>query len=348
MPNTAPPVVSPAVLEEKAARARGRLAVDTLLYAAALDARQIRRAAGLAGAFKLYLAPTTGIESPPAPSAIPGILDSVARTGLALSVHAEDPAAMRSGIDSRDPRSWNAARPIQAEVDGVARLRPVPASLRLHIAHVTSAEVARRLRQDGVSFEATPHHLLLNDTSGSDPRFKVNPPLRTERERAALWTAFAAGEVPCVASDHAPHPGASKELPFALAPSGVPGVETLLPLFLDHVRAGDLSLETLLRAACHRPALWLGVPQGRLAAGLRAHLVVVDFRQRRRIRSSELHAPCGWSPFEGFEGIFPTDHFLDGAAIVEGGEYVGTPRGRILRPEYAPRPSTAPESSKAL
>ena len=163
----------------------------------------------------------------------------------------------------------------------------------------------------------------------------MNPPLRTEGERRELWEAFCRGEVPILASDHAPHPRDAKELPFERAPSGVPGVETMLPLLLARVRSGELELATLVSAACDRPARWLGQPQGRIAVGHRANLIVVDFKLRSKVEGKRLHSPCGWTPFEGWEGIRPREHYRDGERIVEDGEFVGRPTGRVVRPEYA-------------
>jgi dihydroorotase len=198
--------------------------------------------------------------------------------------------------------------------------------------------VAQRLSAAGHSFEVTPHHLLQAAGKGTDPRWKVNPPLRDEADRAALFEEFRSGRVPCLASDHAPQSRESKELPFERAPSGVPGVETMLPLLLEACRLGTVPLPVLIAAACDHPARWLGMPVGRIAPGHRADLLVIDFRDRATVRARDLHAPCGWTPFEGRSAVFPRHHFLHGEPIVEDGEYVGRPTGRVVRPDYAPRP----------
>jgi len=338
MPNTRPPVVDRDALDEKAQRVRGRAAIDVLLYASPTVARERAALARTAGGFKLYLSPTTGIADPPPLAAVPGLLAELADLGLPVAVHAEDPRDFLTTGRPADPASWNAARPVRAELDAVAALATAPEWLRLHVAHVTSPVAAERLLREGRSFEATPHHLLLSERSGADAKFKVNPPLRTEAERSALWEAFRRGRVPIVASDHAPHPISEKALPFHQAPSGVPGVETMLPLLLERVRAGVLALPVLLAAACDRPARWVGQPIGRIAPGHRAHLLVVDFRTRSRIEGRRLHSACGWTPFEGWDGIFPREHYRDGERIVEDGEFVGAPSGRVVRPEYAPTP----------
>lgn len=338
MPNTHPTVSDPDAAEDKARRARGRVAVDVLLYGAALDPRQVTSLARHVGGFKLYLGPTTGMPEPPGIDGLGALLEAVARTGLPLAVHAEDPRRFRDGPPPADPIGWGRHRPLAAEEDAVAAVvDQAPAHLRLHVAHVTSPAIAERLRSAGHSFEVTPHHLLLNERTFRDARGKVNPPLRPEEERAALLADFDQGRVPCLASDHAPHARDEKERAFALAPSGVPGVETLLPLFLARVREGAVPLSTLIAAACDRPARWLGLPFGRLSVGHQARLIAVDFRAVRRLAADRLHAPCGWTPFEGRPAVFPSDHFRGTRRVVEGGEFVGKWEGEIVRPEFADR-----------
>jgi dihydroorotase len=337
MPNTSPPVTDADILAEKEARMVGRAVVDVVLYASPSEPRALPRLATRAGAFKVYLSPTTGIMAPPGPEALPPLLSRLSELGLPVSVHAEDPAMFAASSEPADPRGWDSARPPAAERVAIDRLlRDSPPALRLHVAHVTTAASVERLREAGVSFEATPHHLLLSERSGGDARTKVNPPLRSEKERRALWERFVRGEIPCVASDHAPHSSASKELPFPRAPSGMPGVETLLPLLLAKVRSGELGLPVLTAAACDRPARWFGQAHGRIAPGHRAHLLVVDFRHRTRLDARRLHAPCGWTAFEGHEAIFPREHYLHGRKIVSEGEFVGGTSGRVTRPEFAP------------
>jgi dihydroorotase len=336
MPNTDPPVTDLERLEEKAALVRGRAAVDVLLYALPTPGADLAGLAGAAGAFKIFLSPTTGVEEPPSPGALRDLLERLSAYDLPVAVHAEDPAAFRTGGPARDPAGWNHRRPPAAEARALDTLAHAPEGLRLHVAHVTSADSVRRLSAVGRSFEVAAPHLLLSERSGGDPRFKVNPPLRTEADRQGLWDAYRDGGVPCVASDHAPHPRDAKEQPFERAPSGMPGLETTLPILLARVRSGELSLPVLTATACDRPARWLGQPLGRIAAGHRANLLVVDFRNRTALSADALHAPCGWTPFEGWPAILPREHWRDGEPIVRDGEYVGRPQGSVVRPEFAP------------
>lgn len=336
MPNTVPTVSDPERLEEKAGHVRSRAAVDVLLHAYPERIDRVAALARHAGAFKIYTSPTTGIERALGGVELTKTLEAVAATDLPVVVHAEDPSHFRSGPAANDTAGWDAARPAAAELAAVRAVLAGPERLRLHIAHATSTAVVEAVLARGVSCEATAHHLLLSRSSGAGPTWKVNPPLRDEPTRAALWAEFVAGRIPILSSDHAPHSAEEKARPFDLAPSGVPGVQTSVPLLLARVAAGELSLDALVRAACDRPARLLGQPVGRLAPGHRAHLLVVDFRERRRLRGGELRSPCGWSPFEGREVVFPQEHWRDGEPIVQAGEYVGRPNGRVVRPEFAP------------
>jgi dihydroorotase len=336
MPNNDPPITRPDRLEEKQARVAGRAAVDVLLYATPTQPAAVPGLAVKAGGFKLFVSPTTGIEEVPGRAELPRLLDAIARYDLPVSVHAEAPGLFSTGPPARDAAGWNVRRPPAAEETAAGWLRGGSGWLRLHVAHVTLPGTISALHRDGLSFEATAHHLLLSDRAGSDPRFKVNPPLRSEADRAALWAAFCRGEVPILASDHAPHPAERKAVEFEQAPSGMPGLETTLPLLLARARSGDLPLDVLVRAACDRPARWLGQPVGRIAPGHRANLLIVDFRSRRSVTASALHAPCGWTAFEGWEGIWPVEHWRDGVPVVEGGEYVGSPDGQVVVPEFSP------------
>ena len=335
MPNTRPPVDDVERWRDKSRLVEGRAAVDLLVYAAPSRPEELSELSRRAGAFKVYLAPTTGVERPPSPSELPTLWRRLAELRLPVSVHAEDPSRFVPIERPNSPVEWNAHRPVAAEEAGLEAMTRAPAALRLHAAHVTTVQGVRLLRDAGLSFEATPHHLLLSDRSGPGPEFKVNPPLRSEAERLALWEAFCRGEIPVVASDHAPHPSETKQLPFDRAPSGVPGVETALPLLLARARNGDLNLDVLVAAACERPARWLGQPLGRLAPGHRANLIVVDFTRRSKVAGRDLQSPCGWTPFEGWEVVRPREHYRDGERIVEDGEFIGRTVGRVVRPEYA-------------
>lgn len=332
MPNTEPPTTDLERLEAKEARVRSRASVDVLLLAALTPRSRVAELGARASGFKLYLAPTTGDLAPPPTADVRALTEEVARTGSALHVHSEDPTTFHDLASPLvDPVGWNAARPPEGEISGLERLLPAPEGLLLHVAHATTAATVDRALSAGASVEATPHHLLLSAPMLHDATGKVNPPLRSAEDRSALFERFRQGRITMLASDHAPHALSEKERPFPLAPAGVPGVETMLPLLLEQVRRGELPLDVLLRAACRRPALFLGLPRGSVTRGMEADLLVIDFRDRRTLHGRELHAPCGWTPFEGREGVFPRAHYLRGQKIVDDGEFVGGLPGKLLR-----------------
>ncbi len=342
MPNTDPPTTTLERLEAKESRVVGRSHVDVLLLAALQDRTRVEELAARASGFKLYMSPTTGNLAVPPGTDIRSLLERVARAGSAVHVHAEDPRLFQGDLHPSDPEGWNAKRPVRSELSAVRSLLPPPPGLLLHLAHATSAESVRVAREAGLSVEATPHHLLLHATAHQDARWKVNPPLRSRADRDALYESFREGWVTMLASDHAPHPLGQKEGKFEETPSGAPGVETMLPLLLSRVREGELSLPTLVRASARRPALFLGLPRGHFSPGMEANFLVIDFRDRRTIRARDLHAPCGWTPFEGKEGIFPREHYHLGERIVEDGEFVGGRSGRLLHRGAGRAPGPAP------
>jgi len=166
---------------------------------------------------------------------------------------------------------------------------------------------------------------------------KVNPPLRAPEDREALWQATVDGRIDVVASDHAPRALEEKDAPFEAAMPGVPGVETMLPLLLRRVKAGDLPLGRFVDITARRPAEIAGLDLGIMDVGRPASLVVVDPRDVTPVRAKDLHSKCGWTPFEGFEGVFPQAVYVRGELVAEGRSLVAERVGRPI----PTRPMTA-------
>jgi dihydroorotase len=313
-------------LAAKRARFHGRAHVDYGLYAAPRSASSVVRL-DEATAFKVYMAETTGgLELDE--EALEDVLEAAAGTDKVVSVHAEDARRFRPKV-AADLRGHDAARPKEAEASALARITALRLPRAIHVAHVTCAEALDGV-PDGATTEATPHHLFLDRDVPLRAFGKVNPPLRTPEDRAALWAAFVAGRVDVVASDHAPHTREEKEEPFAEAPAGVPGVGTTVPLLLRRVKAGDLSLERFVRAVATRPAEILGLEKGDLRVGRDADLVVVDPRRYAKVTPERLRYKCGWTPFEGMEGCFPRAVYVRGEPVVEDGEPSAEGVGRMI------------------
>ncbi len=207
-----------------------------------------------------------------------------------------------------------------------------------HILHVSTAEELAYLKdfRDIATCEVLLNHLTqiapeAYETLGGYA--VMNPPIRGRRHYEAAWAAIADGTVDTVGSDHAPHSRAKKELPWPDCAAGLTGVQTLVPVMLDHVNAGRLSLPRLVDLMCAGPARVYGaLGKGRLAAGYDADFTLVDMQRRRRIEESWIVSPCGWTPFAGMQVTgWPVGVILRGTMAMREDEVLGPPRGRLVR-----------------
>jgi len=326
MPNTEPPVTSARAYDEKVAALQGRSVIDYALYAAPRSPDSVAPL-DKAIAFKAYMAGSTGALQVGA-NELQGILRGAEASKKLVAVHAEDPAKFQTG-KVRGLEDHAAARPKEAEANAVTWLASVRGNTRVHVAHVTCVEALDAIPA-GFTCEATPHHMFLDSSRPLGGLGKVNPPLRSAADRAALWDAFRAGRIDVVASDHAPHTLDEKQAPFDEAPAGVPGVATSFPLLMRRTRAGEIELARLVATMATRPAEILGLAKGTIDVGRDADLVVVDPRSSEPIRARRLRYKCGWTPFEGMDACFPRAVYLRGEAVVEEGEPVSEDRGQLM------------------
>ncbi|WP_251341452.1 dihydroorotase [Haloplanus halophilus] len=241
--------------------------------------------------------------------------------GVPVTVHAEDATlfdeAARDaagdgvGVDA-DADAWSAYRTAEAEIAAVERAVEIgaDAGARLHVAHTSTPEAVDLVADapERVTCEVTPHHCLLSraDLDDLGTYGRMNPPLRSEKRRAALYDRVVDGRVDLLATDHAPHTRAEKEAPLLDAPSGVPGVETMVPLLLAETLDGPLSVERVRDLTAAAPASTFGLARkGRIEPGMDADLALYDLGGTRPIAGERLHSKCGWTPFEGEPGVFP-------------------------------------------
>lgn len=209
---------------------------------------------------------------------------------------------------------------------------------RLHVAHVSTAGSVHLIRDAkrrgiAVTCEVTPHHLFLTDEAvrSFDTNTKVNPPLRTAADAAALREGLRDGTIDAIATDHAPHEQAAKELEYTKAPSGLIGLETAFPLCYRLVEEGVLTLAQLISKMTADPARILGIPGGSLAVGAPADLAVLDLETKYSIDVSRLRSRSRNCPFHGWPVRGRALFTLCGGRIMHGSESLEDHRARAAR-----------------
>ncbi|UCF07272.1 MAG: dihydroorotase [Thermoplasmata archaeon] len=322
MPNTQPPTTTVDALNEKIRLASEKAHVDFGIYAGITKDSDIEGLSKLATAFKIYLATTTGELLFDDWEALGNVFNRIDKTEKKVAVHCEDNNLIDKTAQPETLEDHHKSRPNQCEAQAIEKVLALWPKPQLHICHVSTMEGVDLVRKADVSSEVSPHHLLLNHRANLEARGKVNPPLRDMKDQEALWDAFSKGEIDIVASDHAPHTPEEKEK-FTEAPSGVPGVETMLPLLLVHVKLDRLDLSKLVRAVSERPAKMFGLNKGVLEVGRDADIIMVDMRKEKEIKTKKLHYKCGWTPYERFTAVFPRFTFVRGEMIVEDWELTG-------------------------
>lgn len=355
MPNTLPPVETADILRDKASLLAQRSLVDYGLIAVVTD-RNLDRIAELAGAgaiaYKIFLGPTTGDLPCPDDGQIVEALGKIAATGLPIGVHAENPQIIAAAtarlklLGRTDPKAHAEARPALAEAESIQRmiLFAQASGARLHIFHMSSkegVELVRRGKADGVNVtaETCPHYLILTaeDMARLGPTTKINPPLRGPEDIEALWAGIHDGTVDFVATDHAPHTAEEKTHPLIWEnASGASSVQFFLPLMLEQVARGCLTLADLVRVTAEAPARMYGLygRKGAIAVGGDADLTLVDLDRRDTVRAADMENKVRLTPFEGTECRgWPLLTLVRGTVVAQGGKVIGAPGlGRFLRP----------------
>jgi dihydroorotase len=348
MPNTQPSITTRERVDWKRGHLQGRAWCDVGLYVGALKSNVAELAAlelePTVCAVKVFAGSSTGdllIEDD-------ATLERVMRSGRRrICYHSEDEyrlQARRPRFTTGMPHIHHAEwRDVETAFLGTRRLMALARKTGrpAHILHVSTAEELDYLKdfRDVASVEVLVNHLSQTDEAyGRLGGYAVmNPPIRDARHREAAWAAVRDGTVDCVGSDHAPHSRAAKERPWPETAAGLTGVQTLVPLMLDHVAAGRLSLTRLVDLMSAGPARIYGaVGKGRLAAGYDADFTVVDLKRKRRIEESWIVSPCGWTPFAGQEVTgWPVMTILRGLLVMREDEVLGVPMGRGVAFEAA-------------
>ena len=311
MPNTKPNTDSGEAIDDKLSRAKGRMWCDHAFYvgatnhnAAQLD--ELERLPGTAGV-KIFMGASTGdlLVSEDA-----RLAEVLAHGHRRVAIHAEDEERMNARVGERiegDPASHPVWRDDESALLATRRILRLAraARRRIHVLHVTTPAELELLaaNKDIASCEVTPQHLTL---AGEDayPRLgtlaQMNPPIRSGAHRDGLWHWLRQGVPDVIGSDHAPHTLEEKAKPYPASPSGMPGVQTLVPLLLDHVAAGRMTLQRMIELTSAGAQRLFGiVGKGRIVTGYDADFTVVDLGKRWTIDNRWLASRAGWSPFTG-------------------------------------------------
>jgi dihydroorotase len=300
---------------------------------------ELERLPGCCGV-KVFMGASTGTLLVPDDEGVERILRQIRRRA---AFHSEDQDRLmerRSLARAGDWTSHPEVRDAEAAIRSTHRLVALAEKIgkRVHVLHVTTAEEIAFLagHKDVASIEVTPQHLTLAGPEAYE-RLKglaqMNPPIRDAHHQVGLWRGIAMGAVDVLGSDHAPHTLEEKEQPYPASPSGMPGVQTLLPIMLTHVAEGRLSLERLVDLTSHGPQRLFGLAgKGRIAEGWDADLTVVDLKARRVLRHADMATKCGWTPFDGLEARgWPMATIVRGRTVMRDGEVIAEGLGAPAR-----------------
>jgi dihydroorotase len=344
MPNTSPPTTTRAAIEDKLARAKGRMHCDYAFYVGATPDNVgalglLEQMPGVAGV-KAFLGSSTGTLLLSEEKDIAAALNAGRRR---MAVHSEDEARLRerrSLAKQGDPRThpfWRDAETARVSTERVLRLAHA-AGRRLHVLHVTTEEELPLLAaaRDFATVETTPQHLTLAAPECYErlgTYAQMNPPIREARHRDALWRGVTEGLIDVIGSDHAPHTREEKERTYPDTPSGMPGVQTLVTVLLDHVNAGRWSLEQFVDLSSAGAARIFGIAgKGRIARGYDADFTIVDMNAKRTIENKWIASKCGWTPFDGTTTTgWPVATIIRGQTVMRDDELLAPGGGQPVR-----------------
>jgi dihydroorotase len=343
MPNTRPATTTADLLAGKVARAKNRMFCDFAFYVGGTrdnisNISKLERLEGSAG-IKVFAGSSTGdllVEDDN------GLDDIISKLSRRAAFHSEDEMRLRQRLSFQRPgdpsshpvwRDEEAARLCTERLLRLARKH----GKRIHVLHISTAEELPLLaaNRDVASVEVTPHHLTLtaDDYGRLGNKLQMNPPVREARHREALWRAISSGLVDVLGSDHAPHTLEEKAKPYPGSPSGMTGVQTLVPIMLDHVNAGRLSLQRFADLTAHGPQRIFGIAgKGRIAEGYDADFTIVDLQRRETITNNWIASKSQWTPYDGVTVTgWPVGTMIRGNLAMWQGEIGALARGRPIQ-----------------
>ena len=341
MPNTYPPTSTVERLKDKFELAKDRMWVNYAFYAGATPENfsflpELEKVPGCVGV-KIFMGSSTGNLLIPDDETLINVLKS---RNFRVAVHAEDEPRLierKKLIKSNDVHFHPVWRDELSALNATKRvIKGANASKKpVHILHITTEEEIEYIRQNKeyISVEVTPQHLTLSAPDCYDELgtfAQMNPPIRESRHQKGLWKGIKDGVVDVIGSDHAPHTIEEKHKPYPDTPSGMPGVQTLLPIMLDHVNNGNLSLFKLCQLISTNPAkLYKVINKGEIKLNNDADLTIIDLNKEVKIKDDMMANKSGWTPFnnKNVKG-WPIMTIVNGNIVMRDGELIGKPIGK--------------------
>jgi dihydroorotase len=343
MPNTNPLTTTLETFEAKIAAGTRRMHCDFAFYVGGTHENvaqlpKLERLPGCAGV-KVFMGSSTGSLLVADDDGVEAILRAISRRA---AFHSEDEYRLEERKHLRvpgDPASHPVWRDVETAMRSTRRLVNLARKTgkRIHVLHISTAEemVFLAAHKDVASVEVTPHHLTLDETAYTrlGTYAQMNPPVRDAAHREGIWAGVNNGVADILGSDHAPHTREEKDHAYPGSHSGMTGVQTLVPIMLDHVNAGRMSLERFVDMTSHGPNRLFGIAnKGRIAVGYDADLTIVDMQRRETITNSWVKSRVGWTPYDGVTVTgWPVGTIVRGNTVMWQGELV-TPRiGQPMR-----------------
>jgi dihydroorotase len=344
MPNTEPNTTDPVTLEDKLARARDRMWTDHAFYIGGTHENakflgDLERLPGCCGV-KVFMGASTGTLLVADDDGVREVLRHVKRRA---TFHSEDEYRLVERRPLARTGDWTSHPEVRDPESAIMSTRRLvglakETGARIHVLHVTTAEEIEFLagHKDVATVEVTPQHLTLDGDEAYD-RLKglaqMNPPIRNNYHIAGLWRGVEQGVADVLGSDHAPHTLEEKARPYPASPSGMPGVQTLVPVMLTHVANGRLTLDRFIDLTSHGANRVFGIAgKGRMAEGYDGDLTIVDLKKKHVLKHENMATRSGWTPFDGFEATGKAvATIVRGRVVMRDGELQGTAHGRPVR-----------------
>ena len=342
MPNTNPLTTTRETFADKIRRATGRMHCNFAFFIGGThenvgELPVLERLPGCAGV-KVFMGSSTGSLLVPDDEGVGAILRVISRRA---SFHSEDEYRLEERKPLRvpgDATSHPVWRDVEAAMRSTRRLVELARKYgkRIHVLHISTADEMAFLadHKDVATVEATPHHLTLDETAyvRLGTLAQMNPPVRDKAHSAGIWAGIVNGVVDVLGSDHAPHTLEEKRKEYPASPSGMTGVQTLVPIMLDHVNAGHLSLERLVDLTSHGPARIFNISRkGRIAVGYDADLTIVDLKRRETITNEWVASKASWTPYDGVEVTgWPVGTIVNGRTVMWQGDLVSPATGKAI------------------